>query len=329
MGCIKRDLEDEIIDKMDEVKDIRRIIDMSDRCIPGIAIFPSYELTAEASLAKVYDEERKANCLITLGFAEEASLGLSSSTFYNSFYNKDLYEKCVHEAEMELEEVINKFAILGTYTRDVYEAQKRLSSIKMKMATIYVGGDSDISRNLLKDSVEDSIRAAESAFQNGYVQGCNFTLINCIKELIEKDQKSGNDDYIRRELLNALLEAFKSVYREVLNNAFGRDDKIMLTSIDDILNEMTDRGVKVYRSDISEALGSCEVGSSCLFSDIIIKISEYCGQVLNLDRMEFSNDVINSAKTDIEILTATSDLLSMLMVGNQVVMASYNHMKHM
>ena len=84
---------------------------------------------------------------------------------------------------------------------------------------------------------------------NDLLQGCNFTLINCIKELMEKDQESGNDDYIRRELLNALLEAFKSVYREVLNNAFGRDDKIMLTSIDDILNEMTDRGVKVYRSD--------------------------------------------------------------------------------
>ena len=103
----------------------------------------------------------------------------------------------------------------------------------------------------------------------------------------------------------------------------------MFTSIDDILNEISERGINLYRSDVSKAVESCEVESSYLFSDIIIKISEYCGQVLNLDRMEFSNDVINSAKTDIEILTATSDLLSMLMVGNQVVMASYNHMKHM
>lgn len=321
---IDRDLEDEMCKKCDEVNDIRKIFDMSDRCIPGITIYPSDSTEQSVAHPKVYDETRKNECMITLGFVEEASLGLKTSMFRNSFYNKEIYDKCIREAEMELDEVIQKFAILGTYTRDIYEAQKRLSSIRMKMATIYVGGDSDVSRNLLKDSVEDSIRAAESAFQNGYVQGCNFTLSTCIQELYDKEV----DNNLREALLSALLKAFQSVYKKVLDNAFGEDATVTITTYHELFESITNYGIHIDE-DWLECVGGLEVGKSYNLSTILIKISKYLGMVLNLDTMEFSNDVINSAKTDIEILTATSDLLSMLMVGNQVVMASYNHMKSM
>lgn len=321
---IDRDLEDEMCKKCDEVNDIRKIFDMSDRCIPGITIYPSDSTEQSVAHPKVYDETRKNECMITLGFVEEASLGLKTSMFRNSFYNKEIYDKCIREAEMELDEVIQKFAILGTYTRDIYEAQKRLSSIRMKMATIYVGGDSDVSRNLLKDSVEDSIRAAESAFQNGYVQGCNFTLSTCIQELYDKEV----DNNLREALLSALLKAFQSVYKKVLDNAFGEDATVTITTYHELFESITNYGIHIDE-DWLECVGGLEVGKSYHLSTILIKISKYLGMVLNLDTMEFSNDVINSAKTDIEILTATSDLLSMLMVGNQVVMASYNHMKSM
>lgn len=321
---IDRDLEDKMCKKCDKVNDIRKIFDMSDRCIPGITIYPSDSTEQSVAHPKVYDETRKNGCMITLGFVEEASLGLKTSMFRNSFYNKDIYDKCIREAEMELDEVIQKFAILGTYTRDIYEAQKRLSSIRMKMATIYVGGDSDVSRNLLKDSVEDSIRAAESAFQNGYVQGCNFTLSTCIQELYDKEV----DNNLREALLSALLKAFQSVYKKVLDNAFGEDATVTITTYHELFESITNYGIHIDE-DWLECVGGLEVGKSYHLSTILIKISKYLGMVLNLDTMEFSNDVINSAKTDIEILTATSDLLSMLMVGNQVVMASYNHMKSM
>lgn len=321
---IDRDLEDEMCKKCDEVNDIRKIFDMSDRCIPGITIYPSDSTEQSVAHPKVYDETRKNECMITLGFVEEASLGLKTSMFRNSFYNKEIYDKCIREAEMELDEVIQKFAILGTYTRDIYEAQKRLSSIRMKMATIYVGGDSDVSRNLLKDSVEDSIRAAESAFQNGYVQGCNFTLSTCIQELYDKEV----DNNLREALLSALLKAFQSVYKKVLDNAFGEDATVTITTYHELFESITNYGIHIDE-DWLECVSGLEVGKSYHLSTILIKISKYLGMVLNLDTMEFSNDVINSAKTDIEILTATSDLLSMLMVGNQVVMASYNHMKSM
>ena len=50
-------------------------------------------------------------------------------------------------------------------------------------------------------------------------------------------------------------------------------------------------------------------------------------RVFDLSIMDFSDDVINSVKTDIEVLSASSELLSILTVGNQVVLAAWNH-KH-
>jgi hypothetical protein len=41
--------------------------------------------------------------------------------------------------------------------------------------------------------------------------------------------------------------------------------------------------------------------------------------VFDISTLEFSNSVINSAQTDEEILKATIDLISLIIVGNQMV----------
>ena len=62
---------------------------------------------------------------------------------------------------------------------------------------------------------------------------------------------------------------------------------------------------------------------------ILIAMMSICeNRVFDLTTMTFSDDVINSVKTDIEVLSASSELLSILTVGNQVVLAAWNHKKY-
>ena len=42
------------------------------------------------------------------------------------------------------------------------------------------------------DSVEDAIRAAESAFHNGYVLGGNISLLRAIKETVYSSEEDSN-----------------------------------------------------------------------------------------------------------------------------------------
>jgi chaperonin GroEL (HSP60 family) len=310
---IDKDLEDRIMERIDKGEVISNIVNCFDRGIGGLIVFPDHDkfdngLRAEDG--KIYDQERYDNTLFTLGFADDANLGDKSSIFNGTHYNEGLYQAALVDAERKLNDVISKFEVLGTYTRDVYDAQNRLSSLKMKLATLYVGGDSDLSREMLKDSAEDAIRAAESAYRYGYVDGCNLSIIIASEELLH----DGTNDPLRSSILECINEAFREVYRDVLLNAFGE----VYVGYDDITLEDDHLVINNYHygDNDNDEMELCRA---------IVNMSVPRKKVLNLETNTFSNDVINSAKTDIEILTATTDLLSLLLVGNQVVLASWNH----
>lgn len=379
---IDKDLEERIFDALDEkdlaarnagvtthnpITDIVEVANIMDRGIGGLKIWKETGMYTPDTLSiseekKVYDEDRLSKTLFDLGFVDECSIGTKKRSYFkNSHYDEKLYQAALKEAENDLNDVIEKFQILGTYTRDVYEAQQRYASLKMKISNIYVGGDSDLSREMRKDSAEDAIRAAESAYHYGYVQGCNLTLSMIVKKMYDEAPLGS----LKKNILGAILSAFKEVYKVVLENAFGSDHKLIV-SIDSVasgkLSENAQRilaGVLIGTTKINENIDSVSeyitldvvrAAGRILSSEeseklskatdantdetthveidinkFIVEISMNMGLVLNLDTMKFSDDIINSAKTDIEILTATSDLLSILVVGNQVVMASWNH----
>jgi hypothetical protein len=53
--------------------------------------------------------------------------------------------------------------------------------------------------------------------------------------------------------------------------------------------------------------------------DFIISFSVLTRTVLDLSGRKFGTSVINSMQTDVEILKATIDLISLLIAGNQMV----------
>ena len=56
--------------------------------------------------------------------------------------------------------------------------------------------------------------------------------------------------------------------------------------------------------------------------DLIITISVKKNAVFDLETKAFSLDIINSANTDIQVLIASMDLITLLINGNQLVITS-------
>lgn len=217
--------------------------------------------------------------IINIGHADKFTGGTKESVFVISDYDETLYQKILEDAKHQMDEITRKYEILGSYTADVTDAKYRYTSLLMKTAVIHVGGDSSLSRDMRADSVEDAIRAAESAFHNGYVLGGNISLLRAIKETVY----SSEEEY---QIGAAFYKAFRSVFSRVFDNANITDSDL----VSNIINTCVDTN------------------------------STY-----DITTGDYSKDIINSVKTDIEVLTATVDLLSILLTGNQMLVARYQH----
>lgn len=284
---IDKGIENSIIEAHDENPDIRKIINISNRGIEGISVFSGEGCDITKSSSEIHEDDN--SYLLDMGFAESFTASMKDSIFVFNNYNENLYAKYLEDAKNDLEEITKKFEILGTFTKDVYEAQTRYTSLLMKTATIYVGGDSVLSRDMLQDSVDDAVRAAESAFQYGYVLGCNVTLSGIIDKMIEAGEGLSE---LEMKVLSILRDGFRAVYYRVMSNAIDDSDE-------------------------------CAKGKDSIVNIIEHSIAEQ--EVYDLSTMTYTRDVINSTKTDIEILTATVDLLKLLLTGNQMILTNYVH----
>ena len=181
----------------------------------------------------------------------------------------------------------------------------------------------------MKDTFDDAIKAAESAYNNGVVLGCNITLISALNDIME-NLPDKEDQRLRAILLDILGRAFCKVYRTVLENAipdidmnqFGDRSETELEAFEDALCAA---GYKHFsHKNIEKRLQERSIQITNLRSigllESIIMLSILSDSVFNLSVGDFDRNVINSAETDKEILKATIDLLSLLITGNQLVL---------
>lgn len=275
---------------------------------------------------------------VDLGFAKNASLGLRFSQFRDLIYDKKRYEACLADAKDRLDEAVAKYSKLGTFNVEVNLAQQRYYALGLRMGSIEVGGDSELSQKMLKDSVDDAVKAAASAYNHGVVYGCNLSLLQTIKSI--RDRFAVTD--LSYKLLEILYNGFFDVYKTVVLNAFEDYDfskyiagsvtdfrknvKVDLRKffgtripwdsvfdeeeLDTVLNEIYDNSILDKYADATLA--------PTLIS-IIINYSINTSQVFDVSNFKYTKDVINSSETDEQILKATIDLISLLIVGNQMV----------
>lgn len=258
---------------------------------------------------------------IRLGYFRDGDLGLKDSTIHSFFYDKTRYEVILKDAEEDLVEKEKKYQKLGTFNLEVSLAQQRLYALRLKMGIIEVGADSELSQKMIKDSVDDAIKAASSAFNHGTVLGCNVNLIQIISDLketyIARTENDEDQISIITTLFDILINGFKDVYRTVLKNAF--DDFVIpchpVTAYEHLPSDKFDKNVMDTIINEHQRKGDATIS----FFDVIIEYSLLTNQVYDVSSRSFSNKITNSAQTDEEILKATIDLISLLIVGNQMV----------
>lgn len=276
------------------------------------------KLTDETPIYQMYEEDDN---VIRVGYTRSCSLGLLNSQFTDLIYDKERYSIILKEAKDLLEESINKYKKLATFNFEVSHNQERYYALNLKMGIIEVGADSEASQGMLKDAVDDAVKAAESAYKYGVILGCNTNLIQSIDEVIND---SNND--IDKFLLNILRDGFRDVYKTVLENAFqdiifDLDTYNIKKDIQNVVDDRLGNFDEIFEDDeiVNDIINKLDCGLDLSFHNFIIEYSIKANKVFDVSKFRYSNDVINSLQTDREILIATIDLISLLIVGNQMV----------
>ena len=316
---IDRTKEKAIIDELASGKMITQVIKIDSRHIPGttcVAVKGNEKYAFKEGIDEISDDVELFDNIVPvnedavrLGYTRHCILGLTSSQFTDLVYNEERYKASLKEAEDLLKESQEKYKKLGTFNIEVSQNQDRLYALRLKMGIIEVGADSELTQSFLKDAVDDSIRAAESAFNYGVVLGCNVNLLQSIDEVSSSTDKEYRWDDVDRLLLNLLHNSFCDVYTTVLRNGFFDH------TISEFKNDFPDK----WKSLADTIKSNDKIDFDGSLYDFILRESINSNMVFDITTFTFSNEVINSLQTDVEILTATIDLIALLIMGNQMV----------
>jgi len=217
-----------------------------------------------------------------LGEVDNIVIG-DTSTLIKGFYkrNEDMYNVCVNDATAKYKKVEATHRELGIVNSELYELKQRLAKLRGKMGVIYVGGNSSLEKVSNYDLVEDAVKACESAYNYGYNIGGNLILPIAIRHIKENTENLSDNTKLILDLLN---DAFRDVFVKVLGNKFTEERDTGSDKLYDIVDKCVDSW-KCY--------------------DLITD--------------EYSDNVINSCFTDIEILKAATSIVSLLISSNQYV----------
>lgn len=210
---------------------------------------------------------------------------------YESIYNKVDFDANVQEAEDEYlkakDTAIKSKKILD---QALLNTSSRYFALKSNVGTIKIGAQSESEKMFLKDVIEDVVMASSSAFEHGYVRGLNLAILTEIEEL----DITGFTE-LEKDICGILYNVFSELSITVMKNCY---------------------------KDVDE-MKQCEALSEFNSFDNVI---DYCvseEKCFNLVTEKFENKgeytVINSAKTDISILKAMTDILSTILTSDQLL----------
>lgn len=207
------------------------------------------------------------------------------------------------------------------------DTHMRLIKFEGKSGTIFVGGDSELSCKCLKDAVDDAVLACRSAYENGYIRGMNIETISAVMHLIDIH----SDDKLMVECLKMIGGAFMRVTSEIMYNkyrfeGFNKNEFLQIEWGSEYKSSNARNTTKI-NNDIkkSNAYKKLQTGiknGKPNYPAFIIDACVELGLEYNLVTEQFGPSgysVINSVSTDIEIIKATTNILSLLLSSNQLV----------
>ena len=266
-----------------------------------------------------------------LGEVEELDIG-EQSTFATGFIKKDegMLEILEKDAISKYQDLHQAAENSSTITEALVNAKQRMSKLKGNMGIINVGGSTELAKLANYDLVEDAVKACESAYLFGVTPGQTIGIQTAIHDL--KDDDKYKNDQLKRMFLDAISNAYRDVTEILLENKFK--EHIPHYIMNRLVNESVKRQavIDIENTEISfvEVLGVDDVSKvdgNCL-QKLLYKIEKML-KLKDLDEvikpeahvreLAFDDSIINSCKTDIEVLRATAGIVGLLLSSNQYV----------
>lgn len=193
------------------------------------------------------------------------------------------------------------------------DAHMRLIKFTGQTGTIFVGGDSELSCKCLKDAVDDAVLACRSAYESGYIRGLNLETLSAITKICDSITVTDTKSKLKKECLNMFFDVFEELaisvmYNKYVDDGMSREEFIKAPVWN---NTWFDGENGLFRND--ENINTPK--------DIIYACIEN-GYEYNIVTEQFAPagfSVVNSVSTDIEILKATTSILTLLLSSNQLI----------
>jgi hypothetical protein len=168
-----------------------------------------------------------------------------------------------------------------------------------------------LQKNILWDSVEDVIKCVQSATKYGVVPGCQITIVNeCIKyaaAIVENAKKNPsidkNHEQLKIEIINMIATACTNVYDKVITGPDGygiiktlpRWQYTTEDGIDELIKEAAQKRNEIIQESLKQ------------------------NKVYDIGLLIYNENIITSAETDKMVLTVASELVKILISGNQCI----------
>ncbi len=253
-----------------------------------------------------------------IGIAEGALLSCNTGSFFkvSDITSDKRYQDTLNRAKKDLEDIISQTDNeKQSYAAKIHDANSRVMQLEMNSFIYYIGADSGLQKRIIWDAVEDVIKCVKSAVRYGVVPGCQLSIMSaCIEyanELSEamtlyRDENADVDlsaELLRFKITNIIYMAVREVYQLVLNGP----DRMGIIKTLPRWSTTSEEGVNDL---IKEARVKC--------ADIIDTSIER-NEVFDMETLEYNPSIITSAETDLLVLTVSSELIKILISGNQCV----------
>lgn len=210
-----------------------------------------------------------------------------------------LYHERMEEAKREYEAATEEMKRSTTsLVKSYLEASQRLMKLTGGLGVIHVGGGTDLERQCLRDSVDDTFRACRSAYENGVVPGLNMGPLTILQAMQEDDGMDQNE--LIKITINLLYTAYKATSKDVL------------------MNKSPEHWWQYYSYETN---GNTVLQDDDLIEYIAKDIRQ--GLITGYDIVTESVDtrpiptIVNSVATDVEILNAIIGILGMILTSDQ------------
>ena len=232
-----------------------------------------------------------------LGTCKKVISDKKQTKFILGEYNNDDYLDRIAELETTIKHCKEK-AKREENDMELFELEKRLNKLKGNIATIYVGGNTEIEKKNRRYLIDDSIHAVRSALNNGYVIGGNLLipyiieyqseeLSKTIKDKIKKDLNIDISLSLLESFIESVGESFEFSYECVLRNTYMNSSK------------------------------SNDIITNCFYNE---KDTLLIYNVLTNEYEDVTEtSVINSADTDIQIMHSVFSIIGLLITSNQFI----------